>query len=177
MKLSFKLPYNSLTTLKATHNKESEFSWELHHNHHQSFFLSFSEVFVSRQHRHAEGVVHLLLFLCLWPSCDTTSPGFPVLSVWVSIGLFPCWNLASIPQRQEMLSLLSIHFSWALGGGLCSHLADTSFSADTFPPPPTRAQLVDRQLSVWIKENRTHTVLRVTTTTVLTPSPVSPPLI
>lgn len=47
--------------------------------------------------------------------------------------------------------------SASISAGLCSHLADTSSSADTFTP--AWVQLADRQLSVRIKQSRTHTVV------------------
>ncbi len=86
-------------------------------------------------------------------------------SVWLSLllqqSLFPRWKSVSLRGRRRSL-LCSASISAQLSSaqlsvaGLCSHLADTSSSADTLFP--AWAQLADRQLSVWIKQERTHTL-------------------
>lgn len=85
-------------------------------------------------------------------------------SVWLSLllqqSLFPRWKSVSLRGRRR--SLLCIHFSsaqrsWALLSPCWHQLLSRHLSA-------AWDQLADRQLSIWIKQERTHTVLWVNIT-------------
>lgn len=117
-----------------------------------------------------------LPFLRSCPSCVMAALGFHVLSGWVSCSSSLCFlaenrcpsEAGDTPSSASISAQLSV-------AGLGSHLADTSSSADTFPP--AWAQLADRQLSVQIKQSRTLYSESPSLLTAVTPLLLTPLLV